>query len=64
MRGVVLANVVRCYVKVALISPRYDSYLNLDEEMIARTPIVNTKSNPKMTEECLDRVYLTLLKYA
>ena len=41
MRGTLLANVVQHHVKVAHISPGYDAYLNLDEEMIARVPPQN-----------------------
>ena len=36
-RGVPLVYVVRHHIKVAPISPGYSSYLNLDEEMIARS---------------------------
>ena len=33
-------------------------YLNLDEEMFARVPMINAKLNLKMTQDGLDRVYL------
>ena len=42
-------------VKVAHISCKYDAYLNLDEAMIARAPILDAKSNVKMTQDWLDR---------
>ena len=53
-----LAYVIQCHVKVAQISPGYGSYLNHNEEMIARAPIVDWKSNLKKNQESLDRVYL------
>ena len=59
VRGVPLAYVVRHHVKVAHISPRYDAYLNLDEEMSARAPIVDAKLSFKTIQECLDRAYLS-----
>ena len=40
MRGFLLANVVWCHIKVAHISPWYGAYLNLDEKMIARLPLL------------------------
>ena len=49
VRGVTMAYVVWQHIKVANISPRYSDYLNLDEEMIATAPIVNMKSNLKLT---------------
>ena len=58
MKGTLLANLVWCHVKVAHISPGYNAYLNLDEEMIARAPIVDTWSNLNMNQESLDNVYL------
>ena len=57
VRGVLLAFVVQCHLKVSHISPGYDAYLNLEEEMIGRTPIVNAKLNFKFSQDCLDRVY-------
>ena len=39
--------------------PGYNTYLILDEEMIARVPIVDLKSNLKMTQETLDRAYVS-----
>ena len=48
VRGAPLAYVAQHHVKVAHILSRYDSYLNLDEKMIARAPIVDAKSNLKM----------------
>ena len=53
-----MAYLVWCNVKVAPISPGYGTYLNLEEKMITRAPIVDEKSNLKMNEESLDRVYL------
>ena len=47
------------YIKVAHILPGYGTNLNLDEEMIARAPIFCTKSNIKLTQECLDKVYFS-----
>ena len=38
--------------------PGYGAYLNLDEEMITRAPIINTKWNLKIIQETLDRAYL------
>ena len=40
MRGTLLAYVVWCHIKVAHISPGSGVYLNLDEEMIARAPLL------------------------
>ena len=42
VRGVPLVYVVRQHIKVAHISPGYSAYLDSDEEIIARTPIVDT----------------------
>ena len=59
MRVTPLAYVVWHHVKVAHISTGYGAYLNRDKEMIPRAPIANAKSNLKMTQETLDRVYLS-----
>ena len=59
MRGTLLAYVVWCYVKVDHIASGHDTYLNLDEKMITRAPIVDTRSNLKMSQETLDRVVLS-----
>ena len=48
MRGALLDYVVRHHVKVAHISPGSGAYLNLDEEMIIRVPIVNASSNLRL----------------
>ena len=48
---------VWCHIKVAHIPPGNDAYLNLNKEMIARVPIVNGKSNFKLTQYVLDRAY-------
>ena len=53
-----MSYVVHCHIKVAHISPEYGAYLNLDEEMIARNPIFDLKSNLKLNQETLDTVYL------
>ena len=44
-----LTYVVRCHPKVAHIPSGHDAYLNLDEEMITRALIINTKLNFKTT---------------
>ena len=54
MRGTSLAYLVQ----VAHTSQRYDAYLNLDKEMIARAPIINSRMNLKLNQEALDRIYL------
>ena len=59
LRGTLLAFVIQCHVKVAHISAGYCAYLNLNDEMIARAPIINAKSNRKMTQETLNRAYLS-----
>ena len=61
MRGALLVYVVQCHVKVAYILPGYGAYLNLDKKLIARAPILNSMSNLKMTQETLDRAYLSYL---
>ena len=58
MRGTPLAYVVQCNIKVAYISPGYDAYLRLDEEMITRSPIADSRMNLKLNQEALERVYL------
>ena len=37
--------------------PGYDAYLNLDKEMIARSSIVDPKSNLRIIQDYLDRAY-------
>ena len=62
MRGVSdppLVYVVRQPVKVAHILHGYSAYLNLDDKMIVRAPIVNAMSNIKQTQDCLSRVYVS-----
>ena len=62
MRGMtetLLACVVWHHIKVAYILPEYSAYLNLDKEMIARAPIFDLKSNLNMTQETLDKTYLS-----
>ena len=59
MRGALVTYVVWCNVNIAHIMPGYGAYLNLDEEMIARSSIIDAKSNLKMTQEMLDRAYLS-----
>ena len=61
MRGIreaLLAYVVRNHVKVAHIPPGSGAYLNLDEEMIARAPIVDASSNLRLNQHSLHRVYV------
>ena len=41
------------------VSPGYSAYLNLDQEMIVRDLIVDTKLNLKLTQECLNRINLS-----
>ena len=57
VRGVLSAYVVQHHVKVVHILPGHDSYLNIDEEMITRAPIVDGKLNYKLTQDVLDRAY-------
>ena len=54
MRGISLAYLIRQHIQAAHISPGQFAYLKLDEEMIARSPIVNSKSNLKQTQVSLD----------
>ena len=49
---------VQCHIKVAHILPGYGAYLNLDKEMITRAPNVDSRSNLKLNQDSLDRVYL------
>ena len=49
---------VWCHFKVAHISPGYGTYLNLVDEVIARAPIVDGNSTPKLNQESLDIIYL------
>ena len=58
MRGIPLAYVVWCHIKVAHISPGYGTYPNLDKEIIARDPIINSRSSLKLSQDSLDRAYL------
>ena len=46
------------HIKVACISPGYGAYLILDKEMIARAPIINSRTNLKLSQDSLNRVYL------
>ena len=57
MMGTPVAYVVQ-HIKVVYIPPQYGAYLNLDEDMITRAPIVDAKTNLKLSQESLDRVYL------
>ena len=43
---------------MAHIPPRHDAYLNLDEDMIAKAPIVDKKSNFDLTQDVLNIAYL------
>ena len=58
MRGALLANVVRHHNKMVHIPPGSAAYLNLDEEMIARPPIIRTRSNLRLSQDLLDMVYI------
>ena len=51
--------VVQHHVKVAHVSPASGAYLNIDEEVIARAPILDAKLSLKSTHEILDRAYLS-----
>ena len=53
-----LAYVVWCHVKVAHILPGYGAYLHVNEEMVTRALIIDGKSNLKLNQESLVRVYL------
>ena len=44
--------------QVAHISPVYGAYPNLDEEMIARNPIINARSKLKLNEETKEKAYV------
>ena len=57
-RGGPLFYVVWHHVKVAHIPPGSGTYLNLDEEMIARAPILDTWSNLRLNQNSLDRIYI------
>ena len=52
-----MAYMVQHHIKVAHISHGNILYLNLDKEMIARAPIVDNRSNFKLSQESFDRVY-------
>ena len=56
VRGALLAYAVWCHIKVVHVLPGYNTYLNLDEEMIVRASIVDGKSNHKLNQESLDKV--------
>ena len=58
MREALLAYVVHCHVKVAHIPPESGTYLNLDEEMIARVSIFDTMSNLRSKQDSLDKFYV------
>ena len=55
--GVPLDYAERHHIKLVHISHGYITFLNLDKVMIVRAPIVDAKSNLKMTQD-LDRVYV------
>ena len=46
------------HVKVAHIPPGTGTYLNLDEEMISRAPIIDASLNLRLNQDSLDRVYV------
>ena len=58
VRGSSLACVIQHHVKVEHILPGYGAHLKVDKGMTARAPIVKRKSNFKLNQESLDRVYL------
>ena len=58
MSGTPLTYVVQCHIKVAHIPPGSGAYLNFDEEVIARASIVDTRSNLRLKQDSLDRVYI------
>ena len=58
VRGALLAYVVWCHVKEALMLSRYGASLNLDKEVITRAPIINGKSNFMINQNSLHIVYL------
>ena len=57
VREVSITYMVYHHIKVAHIPPEHDTYLNLDEKIIARAPIVNGKLNIKLTQDILNRAY-------
>ena len=61
IRGTLPAYVIWCHIKVAHILPGYGTYLNLDNEVIARAPIIDSRSNLKMTQETLDMIHSRLM---
>ena len=63
VQGVSLDYVVKQHIKVVHILPDYEADLNLDEEMIASSLMVDMESNFKMTQDCLVRAYVSLLQY-
>ena len=58
VRGVPLVYVVRHHAMVVCISSGYDAYLNLDEEIIVRAPILDARSNLKQALVWLDMRYV------
>ena len=58
MRWTPLAYVVWCHFKKTHVSPGYGAYLSLDEEVITRATIVDSKMNLRYNQEALDKVYL------
>ena len=55
LRVIPLADVIIQHVKVMHILSGYDAHLNLDKEVITIAPIINAKSNLKMTQDSIDR---------
>ena len=58
IRGILYAYVVQRHGKVTHISPGSGTYPKVDEEMIARTPIVDTRSSLRLNQDSLHRVYV------
>ena len=61
IRGALMAYLVQRHIMVAHITLGYGAYLNLDEEMITRAPIIDSKMNLMFNQEILDRVCLDYL---
>ena len=59
VQGFPLAYVVRQHIKVAHILSGYDTYLNLDEEMVASAPIVDAKLNLKQIQDLSSKQFFS-----
>ena len=56
--GFLLAYLIKQHDNIACISSDYSIYLNHDEDMIAKAPIIDTRPDLMMTQNSLDRVFL------